>query len=188
MSESDNFDAPAASPALRGKIAWICQSVRFAALGYAIWTLYINVSYWSDVARINAGYGRLLRRDLSGMEPSQQAAAFAVHFFVWLIAAYACYCAWRLFSAYLRGDIFSAGAALWLRRLALSGIAAQLSGIAVRPLILTWHFPAGQNLRIVDIFAQPDDLSTLLLLFGLLALAHIQKTAAEIAVDHARIV
>ena len=43
-------------------------------------------------------------------------------------------------------------------------------------------------LRIVNIAAMPDDLSTLLLLFGLLALAHIQMTAAEIADDHARIV
>jgi MYXO-CTERM domain-containing protein len=34
----------------------------------------------------------------------------------------------------------------------------------------------------------PDDLSTLLLLFGLLALGHIQKSAAQISEDHARVV
>ncbi len=191
MPDAENFAAPAAPPALRGKIAWICQSVRFAALGYAVWTLYINVTYWSDAARINDGYGRFLHRDLSGVQPWQQAAAFGVNFAIWLLAASACYGAWRLFSAYLQGEVFSPRSALWLRRLALFGIAAQLLGIAARPLlsvILTWHFPAGQMLRVVNIAAMPDDLSTLLLLFGLLALAHIQMTAAEIADDHARIV
>jgi hypothetical protein len=191
MLDADGFAAPAAPLALRGKIAWICQGVRFAALGYAVWTLYINVAYWSDATRINDGYGRFLHRDLSGVQPWQQAAAFGVTFVNWLLAALACYGAWRLFSAYLQGDVFSPRSAMWLRRLALFGIAAQLLGIAARPvlsLILTMHFPAGQELRIVNIAASPEDLSTLLLLFGLLALAHIQKTAAEIADDHARIV
>jgi len=191
MLDANSFDTPAAPPALRGKIEWICQSVRFAALGYALWTLYINVSFWGDLDAIKNVYGRFLQRDLSGLEPWQQAAAFGLHFFIWLLAAYACYCAWRLFSAYLQGDIFSPRSVLWLRRLALWGLAAQLLGIVVRPLvsvIMTMHFPADQKLRIVNVFAQPEDLSTLLLLFGLLALAHIQKTAAEIADDHARIV
>ncbi|MGA8172865.1 MAG: DUF2975 domain-containing protein [Methylocystis sp.] len=191
MIDADTFAAPAAPPALRDKIAWICQTARFAALGYAVWTLYINVTYWSHVTRINDGYGHFLQRDLSGVRPWQQAAAFGVHFVVWALAALACYGAWRLFTGYLQGQIFTPRSALWLRRLALCGIAAQLLGIVVRPLlsvILTMHFPAGEKLRIVNIFAIPDDLSTLLLLFGLLALAHIQKTAAEIADDHARIV
>jgi hypothetical protein len=191
MTEAEIFDVPAAPPALRGKIAWICQSVRFAALGYAVWTLYINVSFWSDAARINEGYGALLHRDLSDVQPWQQAVAFGVNFVAWLLAALACYGAWRLFTGYLQGQIFTPQSALWLRRLALYGIAAQLLGVAIRPVlsvILTMHFPAGQKLRIINIFAIPDDLSTLLLLFGLLALAHIQKTAAEIADDHARIV
>jgi hypothetical protein len=191
MTDADTFAAPAAPPALRGKIAWICQTARFAALGYAVWTFYINASFWSDVARINDGYGHLLHRDLSGVRPWQQAAAFGVNFVVWLLAALACYFGWRLFTNYLRGEIFTSQSALWLRRLALYGLAAQVLGVAVRPLqsvILTMHFPAGQKLRIFNIFAMPDDLSTLLLLFGLLALAHIQKTAAEIADDHARIV
>ncbi len=191
MTEAEIFDVPAAPPALRGKIAWICQSVRFAALGYALWTLYINVTFWSDLEQIKNVYGRFLQRDLSGLEPWQQAAAFGLHFLIWLLAAYACYCAWRLFSAYLQGDIFTLRSVLWLRRLALWGLAAQLLGLALRPLvsvIMTLHFPPDQKLRIVNVFAQPEDLSTLLLLFGLLALAHIQKTAAEIADDHARIV
>jgi hypothetical protein len=177
--------------ALGESIRWICQSVRFAAICYALWTLYLNAAYWSSVEKIDNGYGRLLSKDLSGVRDWQQAAAFGVTFFIWLVAAYACFCAWRLFSTYLDGEIFTLKAAQWLRRLALFGLAAQALGILTRPLIsviLTLHFPAGQKLRVINVFLQPDDLSTLLLLFGLLALAHIQKTAAEIAEDHAQIV
>jgi hypothetical protein len=173
------------------RIDRICQCERFAALAYALWTLWLNASYWSSVEQIAKGYGHFVGKDLSGVEPWQQAAAFGVTFFVWLFAAYACSCAWRLFSTYLTGEIFSLAAARWLRRLALYGLAAQALGVLTRPVIsviLTLHFPAGQNLRLVNIFLLPDDLSTLLLLLGLLALAHIQKSAAQIAEDNAQIV
>jgi hypothetical protein len=144
---------------LRRKIGWICQMVRLAAPAYAAWVLYLNADYWSDAAAINNGYGRLLQRDLSAIAPWQQASAF--------------------------------GAALWLRRLALYGTVSQILSILTRPLvsvILTLHFPANQKLRIVNIFFQPNDLAFLLLLFVLLALAHIQKSAAEIASEHAQFV
>jgi hypothetical protein len=187
---------PAGKPSLKyvelsKKIGWICQSVRFAAVGYALWVIYHLATYWSDASAISESYGRLLHSDISGVEAWQQAAAFGVSFVVWLFAAYACYSAWRLFSAYLKGAIFALEATQWLRRLALYGLASQALSILTRPLIsvlLTLHFPAGQKLRIVNIFFQPNDLSTLLLLFGLLALAHIQRTAVEIADDHAQIV
>jgi hypothetical protein len=176
---------------LRKKIGWICQIARFAAPAYAAWVLYLNVRYWSDTAAINNGYGRLLQRDLSAIVPWQQAAAFGVDFVVWLFAAYACYSSWRLFTLYLSGDVLTPGAALWLRRLALYGVIAQILSVVTRPLvsvILTLHFPANQKLRIVNIFFQPDDLAVLLLLFVLLALAHIQKSAAEIAGEHAQFI
>jgi hypothetical protein len=177
--------------ALRKKIGRICQSVRLAAPAYAAWVLYLNATYWSDAAAINNGYGRHLQADLSAIQPWQQAAAFGVNFIVWLFAAYACYSAWRLFTLFLSGEVLTPGAALWLRRLALYGAVSEILSIVTRPLlsvILTLHFPAGQNSRIVNIFFQPNDLAFLLLLFGLLALAHIQKSAAEIAGEHAQFV
>jgi hypothetical protein len=176
---------------LRRKIGWICQMVRVAAPAYAAWVLYLNADYWSNAAAINNGYGRLLQRDLSAIAPWQQASAFGVDFVVWLFAAYACYSSWRLFTLYLAGDVLTPGAALWLRRLALYGTVSQILSIVTRPLvsvILTLHFPANQKLRIVNIFFQPNDLAFLLLLFVLLALAHIQKSAAEIASEHAQFV
>jgi hypothetical protein len=191
MHNLDRLDSPAANAqlaALRKKIGWICQSVRIAALAYAIWVLYLLTTYWSDATAINNGYGRFLHKDLSGIAPWQQAAAFGLNFAIWLFAAAACYSAWRLFTTYLAGNIFTLDAALWLRRLALYGVIAQGLGIATRPLIsviLTMHFPAGQQLRIVNVFFQPDDLAMMLLLLCLLALAHVHKTAAEIAGEHA---
>ncbi len=175
----------------RGRIGWICQGVRLAAIVYALWVIYALAAFYGNVEAINKGYGRLLQKDLSGVLAWQQAAAFSVNFAVWLIAAAACYSTWRLFTNYLEGKIFTFDSALWLRRLGLYGVVAQLLGIATRPLvsvILTLHFPAGEGQRIVSVFLQPDDLAILLLLFGLVALAHVQKTAAEIAGEHAQFV
>jgi hypothetical protein len=192
MNDFDRLNSPSSNPqiaTLRGKIGWICQSVRLAAAAYAVWVLYLLATYWSDAAAINNGYGRLLQKDLSGIAPWQQAAAFGVNFVIWLLAAVACYSAWRLFTTYLAGKIFTLTAAIWLRRLAVYGVAAQALGIITRPLvsvILTMRFPEGQ--RMVNIFLQPDDLAIMLLLLGLLALAHIHKTAAEIAGEHAQFV
>jgi hypothetical protein len=177
--------------ALKKRIGWICQCVRFSAAGLAVWTLALNIFYWSDAKAISNSYGRLLEKDLSGLQIWQQAGAFGVNFLVWLLSACACYSAWRLFTAYLRGSIFAAETNRWLHRTALYGVAAQALSIVTRPLvsvILTMHFPAGQKLRVLNIFLQPSDLSTLLLLLGLLALAHIQAAATEIAEDHAQIV
>jgi hypothetical protein len=50
------------------------------------------------------------------------------------------------------------------------------------------HFPEGQRLRIINFFLQPSDLAIMPLLLGLLALAHVQKTATEIAGEHAQFV
>jgi hypothetical protein len=129
-------------------------------------------TYWSDAAAINDSYGRLLHefRDLArrGGRLLQRMA---------------------LFSIYLEGKVSSLDAAIWLERLAFYGAISQGLGIVTRPLIsVTLHFPAGQQQRIVSIFFQPEDLAIMLLLMGLLALAHIQKAAAEIAGEHAQFV
>jgi hypothetical protein len=176
---------------LRRKIGWLCHAVRYAALGYALWLLYALVAYWTNVEKIGKGYGRLLDRDLSGMAGWQPALALGVHLVIWSVAAFACFSAWRLFTGFLAGRIFTADAARQLRRVALFGAVSVLLDIATRPLIsviLTLHFPAGQQMRVVSLFFRPEDLVLLLLLFALLALAHVQKTAAEIAGEHAQFV
>jgi hypothetical protein len=176
---------------LRREIGWICQILRLASPIFAIWVLFLIARNWSDVALINQAYGRFLQRDLSGIEPWQQVAAFGVEFTVWLFTALACYSIWRLFSLFRSGAVLTLGAALWLRRIAVYGMVSEIIAILSRPLmsvIATLHLPAGQNSRIVNIFFTPSDLALLLLLFVVLALAHVQKSAAEIASEHSQFV
>jgi len=74
-------------------------------------------------------------------------------------------------------------------RVALFGLSAALVDIATRPLvslIVTAHKEPSQH--IVSVFLRPEDLSTLMLLATLLALAHIEKTATDIADEHAQFV
>jgi hypothetical protein len=196
MMNAESFpaarDGEAAAVAdIRAEIAWICQLVRFAAIAFALWALYAIGSFFGSVESIDRFYGRMLDRDLTHVEVWQLASAFSATFVVWLFTASACYCAWRLFTNYHAGEIFTIDSAAWLRRLALLGVVAQSLDLLARPLIsvlLTLHFPAGEKLRIVNIFVQPTDMAILLLLFGLLALAHIQKTAAGIAGENAQFV
>jgi hypothetical protein len=177
--------------ALRGRIGWICHAIRVAALLYAVWLLYVIATLWTNVSRVESGYGRLLNRDLSGVSSWQLGAALGVSFTIWLVTAAACYSAWGLFTDYLRGSILTVAASGLLYRTAIFGVIAKLLDIAARPLIsliLTWHFPQGQNLRAFSLFFQPNDLLTLLLLLAFLALAYVQHTAAEIACEHQQIV
>lgn len=190
-AECDPTGASDAIADVRAEIGWICQLVRYAAIALAVWTLYAIAAFYGSVEAIDRAYGAMLRTNLTGVTVWQQAAAFSVSFVIWLATAAACYSAWRLFSNYLDGDIFALRSALWLRRLAMFGVLAQSLDLLARPLlsvILTLHFPAGENMRIVNIFVQPTDMAILLLLFGLLALAHIQKTAADIAREHSQFV
>ena len=176
---------------LHRKIGWICQLLPFAAPAFAAWVLCWMAVSWSDPSAIDKGLGRMLQRDLSGIEPWQRAAGFAVEFVVWIFIAAACYSIWRLFTLYRAGAILTPGAAIWLRRVALYGAVAQILDIVTRPLlsvIVTLHFPPGQKSRVVNVVLTSSDLALLLLLAALLALAHIQKSAAEIAAEHAQFV
>jgi hypothetical protein len=180
-----------AEAALRKRIGWICQATRFTAATYAVWLLFALTRFWTSVPTVAGHFGRIFEKDLSSIEPWQQAAGFGLQFGIWLFAAYACYSAWRLFTLYLNGGVFTADATLWLRRVAFFGALAQGLEIVTRPLmsiLLTLHFPVGQKLRLISVYLQPNDLAFLMLLFGLLALAHIQRTATEIVNDHAQIV
>lgn len=174
---------------LRQRIGWLCHALRVAALGYCLWTLYTIVRFWSDEALVVSRFGKPLGVDVVGVTGLQRLGAFSVSFLIWTLLAAACFSAWRLFSIYLDGRIFTPDSTAWLRRLALFGLVAALVDIATRPLtslILTAHKDAGQH--VVSVFFRPEDLSTLLLLATLLSLAHIQKTATDIADENAQIV
>ncbi|WP_036279471.1 DUF2975 domain-containing protein [Methylocystis sp. ATCC 49242] len=174
--------------ALRRRIGWLCQTLRFALVGYCLWMIVSIAMFWSDEERVVANFATL-KVDVEGLSAAQRLGGFGVSGVIWLLLVAACYSGWRLFSAYLEGRIFAPAAAGWLRCLALMGLIAALVDIPARPimsLILTGHKAAGQH--IVSVYFRPEDLSTLMLLATLLALAHIQKTAADIADENAQIV
>jgi hypothetical protein len=180
---------PLSQQALRQQIGWLCQFVRFAALAYAVWTLFTISSLWLNKARVAAHYGHWLRTDLTDITGWQRMAGFAIHFGIWLLVAACVYSAWRLFSGFLAGRIFTLDAAIWLRRTALFGLAAQIADILTRPLvtgITTLHLPQGS--RHLAIGFNQVDLVLLMFLAALVALAHIFKTAAAIAAENEEIV
>lgn len=187
------FSLSAATPdprleMLRRRIVWICHALRLAALAYCLWVLSVDAQFWADENLVVSRFGHI-GLNAAGVTPIERAEGFGVSFAIWLLLASACYSAWSLCSTYLSGRIFTRDAALRLRRIALFGLSAALVDIATRPLvslIVTAHKGAGQH--IVSVFLRPEDLSTLMLLATLLALAHIQKTAAEIADEHAQFV
>ena len=174
---------------LRHKIGWICHSLRFAIVAFAAWVLYLVLALWLDSDRLHEALSHLIRTNLSALAPWQRWTGLSIDLGLWATASIACYCGWRLCSTYLEGQIFSVEAARWMQRAASWGIITQIMSIALRPLymlVLTAHLPQAQ--RQVHLVLQPNDLLTLLLLLGLLALAHIQRTGAEIAAENAQII
>ncbi|MFO1125855.1 MAG: DUF2975 domain-containing protein [Methylocystis sp.] len=173
---------------LRRRIGWLCQTLRFALVAYCIWMFVSLATFWSDEAQIVARFASL-KVDVEGLAAYQRFAVFGLSLAIWATLVVACYAGWKLFSGYLEGRIFTPDAAAWLRSLALMGLIAALVDIAARPLtslILTAHKGAGAHM--VSVYLRPEDLSTLMLLATLLALAHIQKTAADIADEHSQII
>lgn len=188
ISTQGTLPSPA-QQALHAQIGWLCQFVRFSALAYAAWTLMTITSLWLDAPRVAAHYGHWLRVDLTGITDWQRFAGFGIHFSIWLLVAACVYSAWRLFSGFLAGRIFTLDAAIWLRRTALLGLAAQIADVLTRPFvtgIMTLHLPRGE--RQLAIGFNQVDLVLLMFLAALVALAHIFKTAAAIAADNEGII
>ncbi len=182
-------DTPPSVAALRRRIGTLCQILRAAAPLYAIWVLILLAIHWSDSAAVARAWSHLLNVPLPEVPAFQRVAGFLIQMVSWSLLVGACVNLWMLFSGFLVGRVFTVDAALTLRRLALFGLAAEAFDMASRPILsilVTIHLPAGA--RHIGVFFQPNDLLNLMFLGGLLALAHVFKTAAEIAEDHAAIV
>lgn len=184
--------APSPSPqvaTLRARIGTLCHALRLAGPAYAGWVLFTLVTHWSDAAGVAHGWGLFLKTDLGEIPAGQRAAGFAIHFVVWIFVALACLNLWMLFTAFLKGRVFTTEAAGHLRCMAVFGLAAEVADMVSRPLIsmiVTAHMPAGS--RMVSVFFQPPDLLNVMFLVGFLALGIVFEAAAEIAEDHAAIV
>ena len=178
-----------AQQALHRRIGWLCHVIRLIAAAYALWILALVLTFWSDPDRVMRTYSHILQANIIALTNGQRLAGFGVSMVTLSITAIACWSVWQLFSGYLAGRIFTVDSAIWLRRIGTFGLVAHGLDILTRPLvfaIVTWHMPTGQ--RATGITLGPNDLLLALFLVGLVALAHVFKTAAEIADDNAQIV
>lgn len=180
---------PAYVEALRGRIGWICQLVRYASVAYAGWILVLLVMFWADAATVVRVHSFWARMPLTEPHGWQRLLGFLLSFVDWLLIAAAIHAVWRLMGEYLKGHIFAPEAAIWLRRIGTFGLGALALDILLRPVMTalsSMHMPDG--MRFVAIHFQPNDLLNVLFLTAFIALAHIFKSAAELADEHAQIV
>jgi len=180
--------------ALRARIGWLCHLIRMAAMGWPAWnlTLLFWHWHWRDLAKITENLGRALNTDLQGLSYAQIDVAFALALGLVPLEAAVSYCIWRLFGTFLQGRIFTVDAAIWMRRIGIAGLVAVLVNVVVRRLIffiLTSHahLPPATVLSLGQPVV-PFDLVQVMFCLFVIGLAHIFKTAAEMADDHARIV
>jgi hypothetical protein len=185
---------PASQASLPERIRRLCHLIRIAALLWVGWILVNVVRRWyaADPAELMDNLNRGLNADLSEISRAQIAAFFTGNLGIWAFDAAIAYCVWRLTGTYLQGRIFTVDAAVWMRRLGVTGLIAVLSIVAWRRASLFIftihrHVPAGTVL-LSGQWVTPPDLMRLLFCLFLIALAHIFKAAAELADDHAGIV
>jgi len=192
---SEGFDMDAASPvrsvvaeALRKKIGWLCQIIRFAAIVWSGWILYLVVNFWGNRAQAALGYAKAFNYEPAPLPDFNYFTCVALELTAWATTAVLALALWRLFSRYLGGEIFTVSAAVALRRLTAIGAAALVFNIAQRPIVFqlmtAGHDTGGRHIP----FFQPNDLLNAIFVTFLFSLAYIFKTAAELADEHAQIV
>lgn len=175
-------------PELRARIGWICQTIRALVIFVALADLLAILAFWADPAKVETHYRALLQIDVSGASHGQYAAATALALVVWIFTALICFCLWRVFSLYLQGGVFSAEAALWLRRASFIGLFTIFLDVAMRSAIILTiasHISLGQRHHG---YIRLEDLINLIFMLTLIAVAHIFKTAADIAGENAQFV
>jgi len=187
MTDIAAFQDPRLS-ALRARIGWICQTIRALVIFFAGADLLAILTFWADRGKVESHYRELLQIDVSGASQGQYAAATALSLVVWVFAAVICFCLWRVFSLYLQGGVFSAEAALWLRRAGFIGLCTVLLDVVMRSaviLAIASHLPFEQSHHG---YIRLEDLLNVIFLLMLIAIAHIFKTAADIAGENAQFV
>lgn len=176
-------------PTLTRKIGWLCQTIRALAVFNALLTLWGFIHAWTTRAPYELTATNVFRLDVSGATAAQWNAVLAMSLVLWLFVAALAFCIWRLFSIYLKGEVLTAHAALWLRRIGVVGLLTILADFIERSAViyaLGAHLPASAETK--HIFIGTEDFIHVILALMLIALGHIQKTAADIADEHAQIV
>jgi Protein of unknown function (DUF2975) len=184
---------PVAQTALRSRIKWLCRSIQLAALSWSFWVPAWFLWQWLpiDPGRLAGVLGYALKTDMSGISQTQVEWFLALGLVVRIPDLAVAYCIWRLFGTYLRGRIFTADAAIWMRRVGVSGLVAVAVGVIMRKLgllVLTSHVHLPISTLLTFQTVVPADLLRVIFSLFVTALALIFKAAAELADDHAQIV
>jgi hypothetical protein len=170
-------------------IVWLCQSIRALAVFYALLALWGFHHAWATRAPYELTAMNVFHLDVSGATAAQWNAVLAMSLCLWLFIAALSFCVFRLASIYLKGDVLSSEAALWLRRIGIVGLLAILADFVERSAVvyvLGAHLAEPAETR--HIFIGTEDLIHVTLALMLIALGHIQKTAADIADEHSQFV
>jgi hypothetical protein len=181
---------------LRRRIGWICQILRFGAPVTFIWGQVDLMIYLADKARLSKQAALIL--DESFMRPFtdwQCLALFAISIPSTLADFALVYNVWLLVSGYLAGRIFTIDAARLMQRCGVAGIASVIASLLMRAPALAIYAasrptrgPFADPFKDPEFYFGPGDLHMLMFYLALIALAHVQKTAAEICSENGQIV
>jgi hypothetical protein len=176
-------------PLLR-KIGWLCQAVRAMIVILLVWLFVKTAIFWMSDDKIADMARFTLHADIGGVSVTQKWLGFALTLAtVWAINLAIYSAIWRLFSGFLRGEVFTVAAALRLRWAGVFSLAAVLVFPLYRMLeamIVTAHLPSDQHAAPLGFIS--GDFSNLLVGAIIIALAQVFKAAAEIAIENAQIV
>lgn len=171
---------------LRNKIGVLCHAVRTMSVAYLVWQLFDMIRFWMDGPRVEATYRRTLKMSVPAISELQRLEAFAIQMLVWLLLLLTVVSIWKLFGGFLRGSIFTVDAARNLQGVGLFGAATVVAGLATLPimaLVISSHVPGPVVLQVAN-FLEPQALLHLTFCLMIVALAHVFRTASELAEDN----
>ncbi len=193
MHQTAVLPLPPTSPdqvALRQKIGALCHLVRVLGIAYGVWMLVAIVRFWRHEEWVIYTFNMRLKTNIGGVSVLQRVEAFTLDILTWLLLIGTIVGVWRLFGGFLKGSIFTVDAARRLRAIGLFGIATIAVGLACQPLkamIVTAHLtnkPAFTDM----LFFDAASLLNFTFCAMLIALAHVFKSASELASDNAGII
>ncbi|WP_431265551.1 DUF2975 domain-containing protein [Roseateles chitinivorans] len=177
-------------PASLRRIRWIAHCVRTMALIAMAVVVGFHAMFWTNRGLVE----RTARKDwcldcTMQFDAVSRAWGLAVNLPQALLTLFALLCLWRLFGAYLRGEVFTDGATRHLRRLGQSVTAMALVmplTDTVTILALTLGNPPGQRMLSVHLGSQ----HYVVLLLGLVltAMAMVMREAQRMAQENAEFV
>jgi Protein of unknown function (DUF2975) len=176
--------------ALRLKIGWLCQLIRWLIVAWVLWALYQNLEplFRPGVVQSAAEWNAYWGLAEGTVSPSKVYVNRAIFLVSWASAAFLGWAVWRLMSSYLAGDIFSAAASARLKHVGIVGFASAAIDIIARPFALAALSPSILSKVPLLTWVEARDLLYFVIALFVLSLGHIQGTAATISDEHQQFV